>query len=130
MRKEYVGTHTVVWGHDNHSGFFVQVFDAHDDMLVWKDQSEITMGFSICDSLKRDGLIETLSQYSPDALEDFYAFEKEPLPNVLRGYIQDENGRHDGCQYLETYGDLLKFNDKIEKHFTLTDMFDCLVKKQ
>lgn len=132
MRKDCSGSqHTVVWGHDRMSGFFLQVLDSEGEMVVWKDQTQITSGFSIgAPLLKRDDLVAAFEEYAPDHIQEFYDFEKEQLDMPLRGYIQDSKGYHNGAEYIHTYGEWLKFNDKIDTHYTLTDIADCLIAQQ
>ena len=128
MRKSYYNEgFNIAWGFDKLNGIFVQVFNKEDELVLDFDQSIVLTGMPFSSKISRNKMIEVLSQYSQEALTDFYKFEKESLSDTLKGYIQDENGRYDDYEILKTYGDWFKFFDKVEKRFTLTDAFDLLV---
>lgn len=135
LRKTVEGIDKMIaFGFDHMSGVFLQVFDKHSDERILQnlDQSLKLTGIDFAKPLTRNLALSVLEESAPDVLKDFLDFLEEDLDYLRIGYILNEEQKYtaDDKKFIKTYGDMVDFIDSVDKHFILTDSFDCLISRR
>jgi hypothetical protein len=118
------------WGFDQSAGFFVQLFDVRDELILNADQGKALFEDDYpVEYITLGPMLGTLERYCLEAFNDFRSLLSRQLNDTLYGYAYNADGKHSGKVPLSTYKDLFLFLDSLRSSagFMLTDGLDYAV---